>query len=85
MRSHCRPKIASSAPTTTRSAVSGSSLIAGPTAAVITASATRAAAMPWKVDRHSRVMPVASTIVSASTASTTQAMKTVRISGRAFK
>ena len=40
--------------------------------------------MPWKVDRHSRVMPVASTIVSASTASTTQAMKTVRISGRAF-
>src|ERR1700744_4566054 len=58
--------------------------MAGPTAAVMTASTTSAAAIPWKVDRHSRVRPVARTMVSASTASTTQATKTVRINGRAF-
>ena len=52
--------------------------------AVITASTTRATAMPWNVDRHSRVMPAASTIVRASIASTAQATKTVRISGSAF-
>src|ERR1700691_2061482 len=58
--------------------------MAGPTAAVITARTTSAAAIPWNVDFHSRVMPTASTMVRASTASTTQATKTVRISGRAF-
>ena len=58
--------------------------MAGPTAAVITASTTIATAIPWNVDFHSLVMPVARTMVRASTASTAQATKTVRISGRAF-
>ncbi len=57
---------------------------AGPTAATTTASTTRATAMPWKVDRHSLVRPAASTMVSASTASTAQATKTVRTSATAF-
>src|SRR6201993_4261301 len=83
LRSHCSPKMASSAPTTSRSAVSGSSVIVGPSTATIAVSATRAAAMPWKVDRHSRVRPAASTMVSASIASTAQATKTVRMRGSA--
>ena len=83
LRSHCSPKIASNAPTTSRSAVSGSSVIVGPSTATIAASTTRAAAMPWKVDFHSRVRPAARTIVSASIASTTQAMKTVKMRGNA--
>ena len=58
--------------------------MAGPTAAVIMASATSATAMPWSVDFHSRVMPTARTMVRASIASTVQATKTVRISGRSF-
>ena len=83
LRSHCSPKMASSAPTTNRSAVSGSSVIVGPSAATIAASTSRAAAMPWNVDRHSRVRPAASTMVSASIASTAQATNTVRMSGSA--
>ena len=47
------------------------------------ASASRATAIPWKVDRHSRVRPAASTMVSASIASTAQATKTVRMRGSA--
>ena len=39
--------------------------------------------MPWNVDRHSRVRPAASTMVSASIASTAQATKTVRMRGSA--
>src|SRR5205807_692635 len=83
LRSHCSPKMASRAPTTSRSAVSGSSVIVGPSAATITASTARAAAMPWNVDLHSRVRPAASTMVSASIASTAQATKTVRMRGSA--
>ena len=83
LRSHCSPKMASSAPTTSRSAVSGSSVIVGPSTATIAASTSRATAMPWKVDRHSRVRPAASTMVSASIASTAQATKTVRMRGSA--
>src|SRR5947209_4239888 len=75
--------MASRAPTTSRSAVSGSSVIVGPSAATITASTARAAAMPWNVDLHSRVRPAASTMVSASIASTAQATKTVRMRGSA--
>src|SRR5712691_2485692 len=83
LRSHCSPKTASSAPTTSRSAVSGSSVIVGPSAATMAASTSSATAMPWKVDRHSRVRPAASTMVSASIASTAQATKTVRMRGSA--
>src|SRR5215831_11116536 len=78
LRSHCRPKTASRAPTTRRSPVSGTRVRAGPTAATMAARTTSAAAIPWNVDRHSRVRPAARTIVSASTASTAQATKTVR-------
>ena len=42
----------------------------------MTASTTSAHPAPMSVDRHSRVVPAASTIVVASTASTTHARKT---------
>ena len=83
LRSHCSPKMASSAPTTSRSAVSGSSVMVGPSTATTAASTSSAAAIPWKVDRHSRVRPEASTMVSASVASTAQATKTVSTRGSA--
>jgi len=53
-------------------------------AATTMASTTRATAIPWNVERHSRVRPDASTIVSASVASTAQATKTVRMRGSEF-
>src|SRR5215831_10330711 len=84
LRSHCRPKTASRAPTTRRSPVSGTRVRAGPTAATMAARTTSAAAIPWNVDRHSRVRPAARTIVSASTASTAQATKTVRTRASEF-
>src|SRR6201996_8446045 len=83
LRSHWMPKMASSAPTNRRSTLSGIKVSAGPTAATTTASTTRASAMPWKVERHSRVRPAASTMVSASIASTAQATQTVRMRGSA--
>ena len=83
LRSHCSPKMASRAPITSRSAVSGSSVMVGPSTAMMAARTMRAAAMPWKVERHSRVRPAASPIVSASMASTAQATKTVSTRGSA--
>ena len=58
--------------------------VIGAVAAVTAASTTRATPTPQKVDFHSLVSPAAMTMVSASTASTTQATKTVRISGMAL-
>ena len=83
-RSHCRPNAASSAPTTSRSALSGSRDSAGPSTAVITASTASAAPRPCSAGRQPRVSPAASTMVRASTASTAHATKTVRNSGTAF-
>ena len=76
MRSHCRPKINSRPPTSTRSTSIGSEVIAGPSAATITASASTAAPTPLIAEDQLRVLPTASTIVSASTASTVQARNT---------
>ncbi len=76
MRSHCSPNTSSSPPTTTRSALIGTAVRAGPSAATITARASVAAATPVSDQRQLRVMPTASTIVSASTASTAQARNT---------
>ena len=84
LRSHISPNTASRAPTTRRSTPSGNRVRAGPTAATTTASTTRAAAMPWNVERQSRVSPAARMMVSASTASTAQATKTVRTRAAAF-
>src|SRR6266852_4586364 len=77
LRSHCRPNAASRAPTTRRSAPSGIRVSAGPIPAVTAASTISAAVMPWNVERHSLVRPAASTMVSASTASTRHATMTV--------
>src|SRR5690349_16619118 len=63
-------------PTTTRSVLSGSAVNAGPSAAVIAASTIPAAPPPISAERQPRVIPTASTIVSASTASTAQATNT---------
>ena len=80
MRSHCRPKINSSPPTTTRSTSIGSEVMAGPSTATIAASASIAAPAPLIAEDQLRVLPTASTIVSASTASTVQARNTDRAS-----
>jgi hypothetical protein len=71
-----RPKTSSSAPTTRRSACSGSADTAGPSAPTTTASTASAAAVPVSADRQCLVVPAASTMVVASTASTAQARKT---------
>ena len=78
MRSHCRPKTSSSAPTTSRSASIGICCSAGPSAATSTASTTVAAPTPISVERQPRTVPTPSTIVSASTISTAQARKAPR-------
>jgi len=83
LRSHCSPKMASSAPTTSRSAVSGSSVNRRAERRHDGGQHDQGHGHPWKVDRHSRVRPAASTMVSASIASTTQATKTVRMRGSA--
>src|SRR5213593_218486 len=54
----------------------GSAVSAGPSAATIAASTSRAAATPVQAERQPRVIPAASTIVSASTPSTALAKKT---------
>ena len=76
MRSHCRPKINNMPPTITRSTPIGREVMAGPSAATITASASAAAPAPPIAEDQLRVLPTASTIVSASTASTAQARNT---------
>ena len=76
LRSHCRPKISSRPPTARRSTSIGSDVSAGPSAATITASASAAAATPPSAEDQLRVVPTASTMVSASTASTAQARNT---------
>src|SRR5204862_423260 len=73
LRIHCMPKTSSSAPITIRSASSGTNVTsAGPSAATTTASAKKPAPTPIRAERQPRVMPTASTIVSASTISTEQ-------------
>ena len=70
LRSHCRPNVSSKPPTTSRSALIGMRVSAGPSAATITASASVAAPSPVSAERQPRETPAASTIVSASTNST---------------
>ena len=77
-RSHCRPNDKSSAPTTSRNVEIGIALSAGPSAATIPASTIVAAPSPYIVERQPRTVPTASTIVSASTASTALARKVAR-------
>src|SRR6202000_147059 len=76
LRSHCRPNTSSSPPTTTRRTPIGIEPTAGPSAAPTTESATPPAPTPYTPERQLRVVPTASTIVSASTASTVQARNT---------
>ena len=78
LRSHCRPKASSRAPTTTRSPLIGINVKAGPSTPTITVSAAAAAPAPISGDRQPRVVPTASTIVSASTISTAQATNAAR-------
>src|SRR4051812_10411075 len=78
LRSHCNPKISSRPPTTIRRSSIGTLDTAGPSAPTSTASAARAAPTPSSAERHPRVTPTASTIVSASTISTPLARKAVR-------
>src|SRR5271167_2095333 len=59
-----------------RSTAIGSAVSAGPSAATTAASATVATATPESAEDQLRVVPTASTIVSASTASTAHAKKT---------
>src|SRR5262249_18209888 len=72
------PKARRSAPTTNRSESIGISRSAGPRIATIAASTAVAAPTRTSVDRQPRTTPTASTIVSASTASTALAAKVVR-------
>jgi hypothetical protein len=58
--------------------VIGITLRAGPSAATIAPSTTAAAPTPNIVERQPRTVPTASTIVSASTASTALARKVAR-------
>ena len=74
---HCRPKMSSRPPTTTRNAPSGRAVNAGPNAATISAKTAKLQPTPMNADRQSLPTPAASTIVNASTASTAQARKTV--------
>src|SRR5215469_16438623 len=76
LRIHCSPKTRSSAPTTTRRAVIGIASTAGPRIATTTASTASADTVPVPADRQSRAVPAASTMVTASTASTAQARNT---------
>src|SRR5262245_26121173 len=78
LRSHCSPKASSSAPTTRRSVSIGIALSAEPSATTTAASVSNPAPTPRSVDRQPRTTPTASTIVSASTASTALATKVVR-------
>ena len=56
--------------------LSGTCTSAGPNAATSAVKATNAAPVPSKAERHPRVWPTASTIVSASTISTHDAKNT---------
>ena len=60
----------------TRKVLSGRRVNAGPNAAISAASTRVAAPHPYSEEDQLRVVPTASTIVSASTASTEQARKT---------
>src|SRR5260221_280674 len=80
LRSHCRPKIKSKPPTTTRMKSSGRTVNVGPRRATTTPSATTAAPTPPIAEDQRRVIPTARTIASASTASTAQATNTVSAS-----
>src|SRR5579871_692514 len=77
-RSHWSPNTRSRAPTASRSAFRGIAVSAGPSAAVIAASATVAAPTPARDERHPRASAEARTIVSASTISTALARKAER-------
>ncbi len=70
LRSHCKPKTSSSDPMINRGVLIGTAVNAGPTAATISAHARTAATMPYQVGRQPRVVPTASTMVGASTPST---------------
>ena len=78
LRSHCKPKINSSVPTTNCSAAMGMAVSAGPSTAQMAARTTSAAPTPTREERHPRVTPAASTMVSASTISTAEARKLAR-------
>src|SRR6266540_3174781 len=76
LRSHWRPNTSSRLPTTSCSSASGSQVVSAyPAARVKAASAATAAATPERAERQLRVAPIASTMVSASTNSTKDAVK----------
>src|SRR3954471_7388415 len=83
LRSHCRPKIRSRPPTTTRRTSIGRAVIAGPATPTMRASARLAAPAPTSAERQPRATPAARTMVSASTISTPQARKAVSASSTA--
>src|SRR6266571_1529995 len=70
LRSHWSPNTSSNEPTSNRKTSIGMRVSAGPSAATAAANEMMATATPMRVDRHSRVTPTASTMVSASTIST---------------
>ena len=76
LRSHCRPKVSSRPPTKSRSTPMGMAVSAGPRAATTTTRTPRPAAVPAQAERQPRTVPIASTMVAASTASTAQAANT---------
>ena len=76
LRSHCRPKVRSRPPTTTRRTPSGSEVSAGPSAPTSAGEDQHRRPDPGQRRRQRRVVPTARTIVNASTASTAQARKT---------
>src|ERR1700752_1344710 len=78
LRSHCKPKISRSPPTTKRKTLRGKTVIAGPNAAMINARSPSAAAVPISAERQCLGVPIARTTVVASTASTAHARKSVR-------
>ena len=77
-RSHCNPKTTSNPPTTSRKTVNGIKVNAGPRTATTTASTMIPETTPLIAERQSQPVPAASTMVNASTASTTQARNTAR-------
>src|SRR5947209_1824792 len=80
LRSHCSPNTSNRPPTATRSASIGSAVSAGPSPATTIASRPPAAPTPYSAEDQLLVEPTASTIVSASTASTALASITDRAS-----
>src|SRR6266581_1741878 len=82
--SHLIPKSSSSTPTASCRYWIGVRAISGPKARTSSARKASPARVPASADRHPRTVPTASTMVSASTASTSEARKAEAIAGPAW-